>query len=404
MSEKLTDEVKALLKDAAAKLTGPDKRNFMAKTARTFFDGSARKAETCMGWNRLTIELGLHELRTGIICLDNYHARGNKKTEVKLGTLEPDIRSLVDEHSQADPQMKNTFAYARITAEAVRKSLLEEKGYREEQLPTVRTISALLNRLDYRLRKVQKTKPQKKVPETDAIFANLREANQQADANPQSLRISVDTKATVAVGDYSRDGKSRGQEAVEALDHDMQAKTKLIPVGILNTKTAELSITFGSSHKTSDLIADCVAEWWARNESSNPNVMELVINHDNGPESNSHRTQFMSRMVSFAQTTGLRIRLVYYPPYHSKYNPIERCWAALENHWNGALLSTVETVIDWAKTMTWKGIVPVVTLSNKVYAKGVRLSKKAMSKVERMIQRSKDLPKWDVVIEPQAAV
>lgn len=404
MSEKLTDEVKALLKDAAAKLTGPDKRNFMAKTTLTFFDGSARKAETYLGWNRQTIELGLHELRSGIICLDNYHLRGNKKTEVKLSTLEHDIRALADAHSQADPQMKNTFAYTRITAGAVRQALLEEKGYREEQLPTVRTISAILNRLDYRLRKVQKTKPQKKIPETAAIFANVSAVNQQADANPQSLRISVDTKATVAVGDYSRAGKSRGQAAVAALDHDMQAKTKLIPVGILNTKTAELSITFGSSHKTSDLIADCVEAWWAQNKNSHPEVTELVINNDNGPESNSHRTQFMSRLVSFAQTSGLRLRLVYYPPYHSKYNPIERCWAVLENHWNGALLSTVETVIEWAKTMTWKGLAPVVTLSNKVYEKGVRLSKKAMSKIERMIQRSKDLPKWDVVIEPQATV
>ena len=404
MSEKLTDEVKSLFKDAAAKLTGPDKRNFVAKIALAFFDGSARKAETCMGWNRQTIELGLHELRTGIVCMDNYQARGNHKTEVKLSTLESDIRALVDQHSQADPQMKNTFAYTRITARAVRQALIEEKGYSQEQLPTVRTMSAILNRLDYRLRKVQKTKPQKKIPETDTIFANLREVNQQADANPQSLRISIDTKATVAVGDYSRHGKSRGREAVEALDHDMQARTKLIPVGILNMKTAELSITLGSSYKTSDLIADCVEEWWARNKSSNPNVTELVINYDNGPECNSHRTQFMSRMVSFTQTTGLRIRLAYYPPYHSKYNPIERCWAALENHWNGALLSTVETVIDWAKTMAWKGISPVVTLSNKVYEKGICLSKKAMLAVEQMIQRSKNLPKWDVVIEPQASV
>lgn len=112
----------------------------------------------------------------------------------------------------------------------------------------------------------------------------------------------------------------------------------------------------------------------------------------------------MSRLVNFTQATGLRLRLVYYPPYHSKYNPIERCWAALEMHWNGTLLSTVETIIDWAKTMTWKGLAPVVTLSNKIYEKGVCLSKKAMLAVERKIQRSKDIPQWDVVIEPQAAV
>ena len=132
------------------------------------------------------------------------------------------------------------------------------------------------------------------------------------------MPISLDTKATVALGDYSRDGRSRGQEAVKALDHAMQTKTKLVPVGILKMETAQLSITFGSSYKTSDLIVDGLEQWWERNKGDHRQVTELVINSDNGPESNSHRTQFMSRMVSFAQTTGLRIRLVYYPPYHSK--------------------------------------------------------------------------------------
>jgi hypothetical protein len=180
--------------------------------------------------------------------MDNYQARGNKRTEEKLSALESDIRSLVDAHSQADPQMKTTLAYTRLTAQAVRQALLGEKGYREGQLPTVRTLSTVLNRLGYRLRRVQKTKPQK-TPETDAIFANVREANKQADEQETSLRISLDTKATVAIGDYSRDGQSRGQEAVKALDHDMQTKTKLVPVGILKRETAQLSITFGSSYK-----------------------------------------------------------------------------------------------------------------------------------------------------------
>src|SRR2546430_8368572 len=130
MSEELTAEVKSLLKDAATKLTGPDKRNFMAKATLGLFDGSSRKAETYMGWNRQSVEVGLHELHTSIICRDNYPARGNKKTEEKLSALESDIRSLVDAHSQADPQMKTTLAYTRITAQAVRQALLGEKGYR----------------------------------------------------------------------------------------------------------------------------------------------------------------------------------------------------------------------------------------------------------------------------------
>jgi hypothetical protein len=99
MSQELTAEVKSLLKDAATKLTGPDKRNFMAKATLGLFDGSSRKAETYMGWNRQSVEVGLHELHTGIICRDNYPARGNKKTEEKLSALESDIRSLVDAYS-----------------------------------------------------------------------------------------------------------------------------------------------------------------------------------------------------------------------------------------------------------------------------------------------------------------
>jgi hypothetical protein len=129
---------------------------------------------------------------------------------------------------------------------------------------------------------------------------------------------------------------------------------------------------------------------------------ELVINSDNGPESNGRRSQFLCRMAAFADRTGLRIRLVYYPPYHSKYNPIERCWAALEKHWNGALLSTAETALNWARTMTWKGLAPAVRLTDKLYKKGVRLNAKVKQALEARLQRSSTLPGWDILIKPTA--
>ena len=91
---------------------------------------------------------------------------------------------------------------------------------------------------------------------------------------------------------------------------------------------------------------------------------------------------------------------MYYPPYHSKYNAIERCWAALEKHWNATLLSEVETVVAWAQTMTWKGIAPIVSLSKAVYQKGVRTSKAVMRDVERFITRNPLLPNWDLLIDP----
>jgi Rhodopirellula transposase DDE domain len=121
---------------------------------------------------------------------------------------------------------------------------------------------------------------------------------------------------------------------------------------------------------------------------------------DNGPESNGKRTQFLYRMVQFADAIGKPIQLLYYPPYHSKYNPIERCWGILEQHWNGTKLMDAETMLEWAKSMTWKGLQPVVELSRRVYQKGIALSQKAMEAVEACLERHPELPKWDILIKP----
>jgi Rhodopirellula transposase DDE domain len=155
----LTEAVKATFKDAAQKLTGSRKRDFMAKVTEDYLYGSARKAETVLGWNRHSVQLGMHEHRTGIICVDDYRARGRHKSEEKLPNLEPDIRSLVERHAQADPKFQSTFAYARISARAVREALVNEKGYNEAELPNRQTIGTILNRMGYRLKKHKKSNP-----------------------------------------------------------------------------------------------------------------------------------------------------------------------------------------------------------------------------------------------------
>ena len=147
----LSEEVKATFKDAAKKLTGYRKRDFMAKVGEDYFEGSARKAETVMGWKRTSVSLGLNERRTGLICVDNYGARGRHKSEKKLPNLEEDIKELVDFQSQADPKMQSTFAYTQISARGVREALMLEKGY--EKLVTRQTIGEVMNRMGYRLKK-----------------------------------------------------------------------------------------------------------------------------------------------------------------------------------------------------------------------------------------------------------
>jgi hypothetical protein len=201
------------------------------------------------------------------------------------------------------------------------------------------------------------------------------------------------------IGEYARGGKTRGDN--RAIDHDFGAEQKYTPCGIIDEDTGQLYLVFGSSAKTSDFIVDTLQEWWNDlTPDQQQQTQRIQIKADNGPESSGVRTQFLKRMVEFTDHIGKPIHLLYYPPYHSKYNPIERCWGILEKHWNGAKLTDVLTMLLWARSMTWKAIQPVVKLNLKIYEKGISLTKKAMRVVERRLERNPLLPKWDILIRP----
>ena len=391
----------ATIKDAAQKLTGAKRRAFQAQVTLDDLNGSARRAEAVFGWSRTTVLLGLHELRTGITCVDNTAARGNRPTEEKWPQLAEDMRSLAEPHSQVDPKFQSPFCYTRMTAKAMRQALIDKKSWQDGHLPCANTIGNILNRLGYRLRRVQKAKPVKRVRATEAIFNHIHQEHHASDDREDALRISIDTKAKLHVGAFSRGGTSRGSEAIQAWDHDMRPKEKLVPCGILEVLGGLLTIIFGTSRETSDFLVDCLQQWWNLSQAHYRHIHQLVIDLDNGPQNASGRTQFMKRMVEFADRNALEIVLVSYPPYHSKYNPIERCWGILEEHWNGTLLETVDTVLQWARTMTWKAVRPIVQLLDKAYENGVRVAKKAFHKIEERLERHVSLPKYGVRIQPQ---
>jgi transposase len=176
-------------------------------------------------------------------------------------------------------------------------------------------------------------------------------------------------------------------------------------MGYFFQSKTSLFLYFTESKVTSDFIVDVLADFWKSESWRFSQIKTLLINQDNGGENNSGRTQFMKRIVEFAQKHKLNIRLAYYPPYHSKYNPIERTWAVLENHWNGSILDEVETALHFAKTMSWNGKHPVVKLVTQTYRTGVRLTKKAMQEIENQIERLTDnqdnlpnLGKWFIDI------
>jgi hypothetical protein len=239
------------------------------------------------------------------------------------------------------------------------------------------------------------------VKETDAIFQHLQTAHQQAAGLEDTLRISIDAKAPVLIGPFSRGGKSR--QGNQGADHDFNPWGRLTPFGIFLPDYKDLSLFFTPSKVTSDFIVDRLAQWWQCNRERHPKVQTWLLDLDNGPENHSRRTQFIYRLVQLAQAAQVQIVLVYYPPYHSKYNPIERCWGVLEVYWHGELLDSVEAVLGFAANMTYARKHPAVYLVSDTYSKGVRRSKEEMKLLEGRLVRHADLPKWALTIAPPAA-
>jgi len=202
-----TESYDALLRSAARRLTGYQRRLFLAEVATQLCAANARQAEIRFGWGRETVATGLHEARSGIRCLENFSARSRRRSEEKNPQLAADIRAIVEPHTQADPELKSSRRYANLSAEEVRDALIAT-GQDAQTLPSIRTLRDILNRMNYRLKRIRKGKPLKKTKDTDAIFANLRSVRAEAGGDPETLEISMDTKAKVQIGDYALGGKN----------------------------------------------------------------------------------------------------------------------------------------------------------------------------------------------------
>lgn len=369
----------------------------MARVVNLMGRGGQIFAERVLGWNRGTIRKGQLELRCGQAIPDRFDQRGRRRVEEHLPDLLQDLCSIMEPLVQADPTFRSRRTYSPLSAKEVRSRLIRQFDYKDSELPCVRTLRTKLNALGYRLRKVRKCRPQKKIPETDAIFDQVHRINTASDQDEKVLRISLDTKASVKIGPFSRGGYSRQGE--KACDHDFETETTLTPFGILLPETGENHLWFSQSKVTADFMADrleeMVPQWKQRFA-----LHRLVINVDNGPENNGRRTQWLKRLVELADTHQVIIQLAYYPPYHSKYNPIERLWGVLENHWRGEILDSVEKALGLARSMTYRAMKPTVRKVTKIYRKGVTVAKRAMRNIESRLKRTVGLERWFIEIAP----
>lgn len=386
---------------AGSHLTGAVRRAFMALVVEAMGLGGQRFAHDELGWDRDAIRQGASELRNGGADIDFRRFNGPKpRIDLQLPELRKHLREIVEPHVHADPKLTSDRIYVRLSVAGIVGALVEHKGYSQLELPSDESLRKMLNDMDYCLRKVRKSLPLKKVPQADQIFETVADLNRQADAceKDEILRLSLDTKARLKVGAFSRGGYTRGKH--NALDHDFAPDAVLVPMGIFLPKYGELHIDMIRDRAPADAWVDSLESFWEREGHRFPSTGQLLLNLDNGPENSSNRTQFMGRLVQFVDNTGLLVTLAYYPPYQSKYNAIERCWGILEKHWSGELLDSIKAVMGFASSMTYNGVRAAVRLVEKAYAKGVSLCGSEMKRVNARIQRATEIPKYLVTISP----
>lgn len=202
----MDDVMDSLIISAAKRLFGSERRSYMAEVTREVCQGSPRIAERRFGWGRQAVQNGIDESKQNIAPPIEPSNRGRRCAEIDNPQLAIDIRMIVEPFTQADPELKTCRQYTNLSASEVRQALID-KGYRSKQLPAERTLRDILNRMNYRLKRIQKGKPLKKTPETDAIFDNVHAVHAEAKDDPETLEISVDTKTKVKLGEYSLGGK-----------------------------------------------------------------------------------------------------------------------------------------------------------------------------------------------------
>ena len=326
--------------------------------------------------------------------------RGRKKLSVIYPNLKDDIEKIIENHKEVDSKFKTDTLFVTLDPQIIINELVEKYNY-PSNFACYNSIVKILHEMGYKYHKIPKTKIINKVPETDDIFENVYENLETITINNDNIAaISIDDKATKKIGMMSDNGMTL--EKIEALDHDTMFKYSVKPFGILDLKTNETFVTCTTNNSTAEFKVDCI-EQYLINKLKKFQLKKLIIFLDNGPENSSRRSLWLKKLTDLAVKYNIVIQLVYYPPYCSKYNKIERVWATVQMKWRRILIDSLELLINCLNEIKWNGIKMVAKLSTKVYEKGIKVSDYDMENyVNKHIIRDEELEKWSLVITPSS--
>lgn len=324
--------------------------------------------------------------------------RGRKKIMDKFISLKDDIEKVIEKYTNVDSHFKTETLYVSINPNVIIEELVNNFNY-PRNFCCYNTMSNIIKKMGYKLHRIPKIKVLDKIKETDAIFENVNDEMESAlETNNNVGVISIDDKATKKIGNISDNGKTYLN--IEALDHDTNFEYAMKPFGILDLKTNETFVTCTAYASTAEFKADCIEEY-IRHKNTKIKLEKLIIFLDNGPENSGRRKLWLKKLVEISIKYNLIIRLVYYPPYHSKYNKIERFWARLQMIWNKVIIDSIEKLHDCLNKTTWKDVKCVGKIANKEYQKGIVVTDYEIeNKINPHIIREKGLEKWSIIITP----
>lgn len=327
-----------------------------------------------------------------------FEFRGRKSIIDIFPNLYKDIELVIEKYKNVDSHFKTERLYVDISAQTVIDELITNYGY-SQKFACYNTIRNILNNMGYKLKRITKTKVLDKIPETDAIFENVNNAMESALETGEDTGVaSIDDKATKKIGQISDNGKSRLNP--EALDHDTTFECSMKPFGILDLKTNETFVTCTPYASTAEFKVKCL-EKYILEKNKKIKLKKLILFLDNGPENSGRRKLWLKLLTELSKKYNLVIELVYYPPYHSKYNKIERFWARLQMFWNGIIINSVDKLLECLNKVTWKNIKCVGKIDWTHFQKGIEVSDYYMDRfVNPNIIREEGIEKWSIIITP----
>lgn len=342
-------------------------------------------------------------VRNNLPILSSKNKCGRNKYEENHPEIVIYIKEICTNSEFVDKSLKDNITYIDVSAKYIINELKNKYNYDDKDCPCENTIIRILReKLEYKITKVKKNKVQKKIKETDEIFNNVnlkKEELYKSDEN--TIGISIDDKVAKYVGELSGNGSSWIER--NALDHDTNPDYIVKPFGIMDLKTKEVKLYCTTSNSTADFKVDSIEEYLKQKLKINPNINKLMIFLDNGPENGSSRKLWKYRIIKLAIKYNIQqIELVYYPPYHSKYNMIEHYWGVLQRHWNGLIIDNLDKLIGAINSCTWSGINSKGYLSTTVYEKGRNIDVAELAELEKnhITYNNQNIKKWSLIITP----